>query len=273
MKSKTPVSIPVGYRPGPSAPLSTTLLMRLFIISATITLLMACKKDKENPEPLAEKVLQVNFSASTIDHNLVDSGFAVFKKEGGANQIFKRFDKKPGAMSLSIDDLPVGNWTAEMYIFARFDQSAGRRYRQDKAFTVGSTKEAVNINAPTGLIADSWKPYAFFRHDGQGVSIAVALDNKDPHFDIQVQDTKWDMFYIERYANNRLPGGANAKVAEDIWLCNNGCYTSEKFINNHTAFIPFTQQVGNQEWNNGLIIVVVADNEGADVQFSHLYNK
>jgi hypothetical protein len=276
MKARTVTPIAAGAYSIRNVQVSgSKLLLRLFIVCSLIVSFVACRKDKNEPTPPEDKLLQVNFSASSIAHNLVDSGFVVLKKEGSAHQIYKRFEKNTGVMSFSIDGLSTGNWTAEMYIFARFNASAGRRYRQDKTFTVptGGAKQNITLAAPTGAITDSWKPYAFFRQEAQGVSIAVALDNTDPHFDIQVQDTKWDLYYIERYASNRSQSGANAKVAEYIWSCDNGCYTSDKFINNNTAFLPFTQEVGNKEWNNGLIIVVVADNEGADVQFTHTYNK
>lgn len=262
---------------------STTLLksgalLRLLLISGSITLIISCKKDKHNPAPPpAEKELQVNFGTSSIAWNLVDSGFVVLKKEGVTTQVFKRFEKKTNALSFSIDDLTAGNWTAELYIFTRYNQSAGRRYRQDKTFTVPASgaKQGITLPAPTGAVTDSWKPYAFFRDEGAGVSIAVALDAVNPHFDIQVRDTQWDFFYIERYANQRLQSGANAKVAEQIWMCDDGdgCYTSDKFINDNTSFIPFTQEVGNKEWNNGLIIVVLNNGQGGAIQFSHVYNK
>lgn len=251
--------------------------LRFLTICTAIILFTACRKDKHNSPPPGEKELLINFSSTSIDLNLVDSAFVVLKKQDGANQIFKRFEKRPGAMSFAVDDLSAGNWTAEMYIFARFNASAGRRYRQEKAFTIpsGGAKEAITLTAPTGAITDSWKPYAFFRHEQLGVSIAIALDNTDPHFDVEVRDTRWDLFYIERYANKWVqgPGGPNAFVAEYTWSCDNGCYTSDKFINNNTGFLPFTQAVGNKEWDNGLIIVVIGDNDGADVQFTHTYNK
>lgn len=256
---------------------NTGKTLRLFLICSAIIFLVSCRKNKGEPVPPPPGgiEMQVKFTPTSIAWNLVDSGFVVLKKAGSANQIFKRFEKKTDTMSFTIDDLSAGNWTAEMYIFARFNATGGRRYRQDKAFTVptGGMREAITLTAPTGAITDSWKPYAFFRHEQMGVSIAVALDNTNPHFDIQVQDTRWDLYYIERYASNRLQGGANAKVAEYIWSCDNGCYTTDKFINNYTGFLPFTQEVGTKEWNNGLIIVVLNDYNGADVQFSHSYNK
>lgn len=260
-----------------STPVLTSKIATRLLMICTITFLfIACKKDKDDPAPPpTEKIFQINFGTSSVAFNLVDSGFVVLKKAGSANQIFKRFEKKTNALSFSIEDLTAGNWTAELYIFARFNASAGRRYDHAQAFTIptGGAKQNITLAAPTGAVSDIWKPYAFFRHETQEVAVAVALDATDPHFDIQVKDTKWDLYYVERYASNRLEGGANAKVAEQIWACDNNCYTSDKFINNNTAFLPFTQEVGNKPWNNGLIIVVVADNEGADVQFSHVYNK
>jgi hypothetical protein len=275
-KTTTTPAQPDGFR---NAPLfKSTYLLRLLIICTAIALFTACKKDKDpEPDPPVDKELLVNFSTASIDLGLVDSGFVVLKRQGAASQVFKRFEKKTGTLSFAIDDLSAGNWTAEMYIFARFNASAGRRYRQDKTFTIqsGGARESITLTGPTGAITDAWKPYAFFRHEQMGVSIAVALDNTDPHFDVEVRDTRWDLFYIERSANKWVqgPGGPNAFVAEYVWSCDNACYTSDKFINNNTGFLSFTQAVGNKEWDNGLIIVVLNDYDGADVQFTHKYNK
>lgn len=252
---------------------TTTALLAQLLIGLTVLLMTAsCKKDNDAPAPPQDKVLQVNFSNATVDLNQVDSGFVILKKEGAANQFFKRFEKKTGALSIDIDDLSAGNWTAELYIFSRFDDKAGRRYRQDKTFSIAATSQSVQLNAPTGTITDSWKPFAFFRDAARGISVAVALDNKDPHFDIEVRDTPWDFYYIERYASKRIPGGGKQQIGEGIWECHDNCFTSDKLIDNNTAFLPFTQQVGNKEWDNGLIIIVVTDYQGVAVQFSYSYD-
>lgn len=198
MKATRTTTVPARTNLIGSRPLFSSMLLQLLIICSVITLTISCKKDKDDPAPPAEKELQVHFSASSIAYNLVDSGFVVLKKEGATTQIFKRFEKNADTLSFSIDDLSAGNWTAEMYIFARFNASAGRRYRQDKTFTVqaGGVKESIILAAPTGVITDSWKSYAFFRHEGQGVSVAIPLDNADPHFDIEVRETKWNFYYI-----------------------------------------------------------------------------
>jgi hypothetical protein len=57
-----------------------------------------------------------------------------------------------------------------------------------------------------------------------------------------------------------------------MWECHDNCFTSDKLIYNNTAFVPFTQQVGNKEWDNGLIIIVITDYQGVSVQFSYSYN-
>ncbi len=128
-----------------------------------------------------------------------------------------------------------------MYVFTRFNASAGRRYKQEKAFVVptGGIKNSITLNAPTGSITDAWKSYAFFRYVAEGISVSVPIDASNPHFDVEVGEAKWNHFYIERYASNRLTGGANAKVAEQIWDCTSGCYTSDRFINNSTAFLHY----------------------------------
>lgn len=252
---------------------TTTVLLAQLLIGLTVLLLtVACKKDKDNPAPPADKVLQINFSTASVDYNKVDSGYVILKKAGSGTQYFKRLQKKGSSLSIDIDDLPAGNWTAELYIFSRFDDKAGRRFRQDKTFTLSATSPSVTLNAPTGTITDAWKPSAFFRDAAHGISVAIPLDNKDPQFDIQVNDTHWDYYYIERYANKRMTGGGKLKVAEGIWDCRDNCYTSDRFINNTTGFIPFTQEVGNKDWDNGLIVIVIADDDGADVQFSYGYD-
>ncbi|WP_276485006.1 hypothetical protein [Paraflavitalea pollutisoli] len=254
----------------------TALGKNIVVISAITVSLVACRKDRQDPPPPTGEInLEVAFGTGAVDYSLIDSGFVVLKKAGATNQFFKRFSKKDKLLWFSLEDLTAGNWTAEMYLFSRFDATGGRRYQQEKAFTLpaGGLKESISLTAPTGAITDSWKPYAFFRQEEQGVSVAVALDNTNPHFDVQVRDNTWNFFYIERYASNRLEGGANAKVAEMIWECRDGCYTADKYINNKTAFLPFVQEVGSKFWNNGLIIVVIGVNGGPAVQFSHKYNK
>ncbi|MDF2192191.1 hypothetical protein [Paraflavitalea sp. CAU 1676] len=248
----------------------------LMIVGIMLLGLIACRKDKDKPgEETGDKELVVSFVSGSIDQSLVDSAFVILKKAGSAQQTFKRFEKKAGTLSFYIEDLSAGSWTAEMYVFARFNASGGRRYKQEKAFVVptGGIKNSITLNAPTGSITDAWKSYAFFRYVAEGISVSVPIDASNPHFDVEVGEAKWNHFYIERYANNRLTGGANAKVAEQIWDCTSGCYTSDRFINNSTAFLPFVQEVGNKEWNNGLIIVVVGAPGGLAVQFSHSYNK
>jgi len=253
---------------------STILLAQLLAGITALLLATSCKKDKHDSPPSGEKLLQVNFTTGSIDYNLVDSGYVVLKKEGSKSQYFKRWEKKTNAISIDIEDLPAGNWTAEMYLFSRFDNKAGRRYRQDKTFTIAASGKSVQVNAPTGSITDAWSPNAFFYDAANGLSVAVALDNKDPHFDITVSDSKWKRFYLERYAYKRLQGGGgNALMAEGMYDCDGGCYTSDRLIHNNTAFVPFTQQLGNKEWDNGIIIIVIVDNQGRAVQFSYGYNK
>jgi hypothetical protein len=251
---------------------TSVLLAQLLAGIAALLLATSCKKDKQGPPPVTDKVMQINFTTASINYNLVDSGYVIFKKEGSNTQYFKRFEKKPNTLSVITDDLPAGNWTAEMYVFTRFDDKAGRRFRQDKTFTKTATTESIQLNAPVGTITDAWKPSAFFSDAARSISVAVPLDCKDPHFDIEAKSTPWDYFYIERYANKRLQGGAKAKVAEGIWDCRGSCFTSDGIINNNTFFIPFTQEVGNKAWDNGLIIIVIADDDGADVQFSYSYD-
>jgi hypothetical protein len=255
---------------------TTVLLAQLLAGAAALLLSTSCKKDKKDDTlPPQEQVLKVNFaSTSVINYNLVDSGYVVFTKEGSNTQYFKRFEKKTSAWTVVTSDLPAGNWTAEMYLFTRHDDKAGRRYRQEKTFTrtVKADDAPIQVDGPTGKIADAWKPSAFFRDVARGITVAVPLDCKDPQFDIQVSEARWDYYYIERYASKRQPGGGKLHVGEGMWDCRDNCYTSDRYIYNTTGFAPLVQQVGNKEWDNGLIVIVLVDQGAADVQFSYSYD-
>lgn len=252
-------------------------LLRLLIIGSAISSIISCSKEKNSdpPPPPADPVLQVNFSITTIDINLVDSGYVVLKKNGSSNQIFKRFEKKTGAFSFSIDDLSAGNWTAELYIFSRYNQSAGRYYRQDKAFTIAGAAQSLQVTGPSGKLVDTWKPYAHFRDAARGISAGVAMNSNDPYFFIEVAESKWDYFFVERHAYKRREGGAKELIRDALWGCHGGtgCYTNDKFINNNTAFVPFGQFLANKDWDHGVIIVEVTDVDGDMITFAHSFDK
>ena len=253
---------------------TTVLLAQLLAGAAALVLSTSCKKDKKDePAPPQEQVLSVNFTGGAINYNKVDSGYVVFKKEGSNTQYFKRFEKKTSTLSVVVNDLPAGNWTAEMYVFARHDEKSGRRFRQDKTFTrtTQAGQASVQVDGPTGAITGAWKPSAFFRDAARGVSVAVPLDCKDPQFDIQVAEARWNYYYIERYAHKRQPGGGKLYVGEGMWDCRDNCYTSDRYIHNTTGFASLVQQIGNKEWDNGLIVIVLTSQAG-DVQFSYQYD-
>ncbi len=253
----------------------TSLAVRLLIISSVITSVIACKKDKESSRPPEERILQVNFSTATIDFSLVDSGYVILKKNGSGNQVFKRFEKKQATLTFSIDDLSAGDWTAELYIFSRFRQSAGRYYRQDKSFAINSTAPSITLAGPSGAATDAWKPYAHFRNAAKNISAGVALRSDDPYFFIQVGESKWDYFFVERHAYKKLEGGAKAFIRDAMWVCHAGtnCYTADKFISNNQAFVPFGQYLADKDWDYGVIIVEVTDADGEMITFAHNFDR
>lgn len=250
----------------------------LSILALSALTLFSCKKDcDDSPSSVpSDGQLVINFSDATISQGLVDSGYVLLKKQGTTIPIMKRFDKADKKLFVAIDDLSGGSWSAEAYIYTRnAGDNSGRRYEQTKTFTVPLTSKNINWQAPDGSISDSWKPRIVLSDMYRKVIITVALDNTDPYFEIVTKEPKWDEFYIQRSALKRTNVG-NELIANASWQCTNACYTHPQLnlIVNNTAFLPFTQEVAGEEWNNGEVNVEIRDRETNVVhEFFYVYNK
>jgi hypothetical protein len=236
------------------------------------TLFASCSKNPVVEVPLTEKQLLVGFNAATIPVNLVDSAMVIFKKKGSTTQYLKRFDKGPASMQVAIDDLPNGEWTAEMYIDGRSGNDTSRRqYRQEKSFTKDLRPGNVILNAPAGTIADAWKPSVILTDGAREVQVIVPLDNTDPGFEIRMKDKSWSQFFIERLANHRTQAG-NETMASARWECSGNCHTHDNWIFNTTAFRDFSEKVKTKTWNNGEISVEIKGNApGKALSFFYIY--
>jgi hypothetical protein len=205
---------------------------------------------------------------------LVDSATVVLKRQGSQTEYFLRLNKENNLLHFSLDGFSAGEWTASLYIYSRFNDKGGRQYRQSKTFTLPLAGAAPVIDAPTGVATDAWKIFVFIRDNDYGVSITVPTDATDPYFDIQVADSKWNYFYVERTALLRHPGTGNEQMATAHWLCNNSCYTHDRMVRNTTAFIPFTQVVATKNWDNGETLAIVRNEQtGQERQYFCPFNK
>lgn len=254
-------------------PITTcTTAAQLYILCALI--LTACSKSKNDLTPIPDNSLYVTFSASTVLFTKVDSATVVLKKTGSQTEYFLHFNKASDKLHFPLDGFSAGEWTADMYIFSRYDDKGGRLFHQQKTFTMPLTGQAIGISGPTGALTDSWQPSAFIRDNTNGISITIPLDATDPHFDIQVADSKWNSFSVERAVLKKIPGTGNELKATDTWACNNGCYTHNKAIINNTAFVSFAQQAATKDWNNGELTIIVKDEQaGVTLDYFCPYNK
>lgn len=250
----------------------------LMILCSAILFLSACKKDHDNkPVPPAEN-LQVKFTNATIGINWVDSAMVIFKKEGSATLIMKRFDKQNNVLTVTVDDLPAGNWTANLYVYAHDAESQipfeGFRYLQEKTFTLPYTKEQViSVDGPDGKFASPWKSHIVLTDLARSVVLTVPLDCADPYFEFIINDPQYDYLYLDRIAFQRN-GSTNAIVASANWECGNNCYGPDRFIANKTAFLPFTQALQGKAWDNGDVTAVVMNQQiGRELLLFYHYDK
>ncbi|HEY0677347.1 MAG TPA: hypothetical protein VGD17_03635 [Chitinophagaceae bacterium] len=243
------------------------------LLMITLVTLQSCKKDRPSNEPSIEKSMKINFQAGAISIADVDSATVVLKKEGSATLFYRRLDKSASSLHMLMDDSPAGNWTAEIFIYTKKGtDNSSRMFTRSIGFKL-PLASSLNITAPTGEINGVWKPHVVLASNNNDVVVVLAADNGDPYFDVRVKDSKWDYFYIERYAFNRT-GGMNEQIEADAWECYNSCYTQDKVIINTTDFLDFANAVKTKTWNNGEIFVIVADIETQEERsFLYNYNK
>jgi hypothetical protein len=222
--------------------------------------LQACKKDRPSNGSPAEKSMVINFNSGGISLVQVDSAVIVLKKQGSNTPYYRKFDKGTGSLTLAMDDTQTGNWTAEIAIYTKkATDNSSRMFTRSVGFSLPLTSN-LTLTPPTGEIGGVWKPHVVLSSDNSDVVVVLAANNEDPYFDVRVKDSKWDYFYIERYAFNRN-GGMNEQVAADAWECYASCYTSDKLIVNTTDFQDFSNTVKTKAWNNSEVFIIVADLE------------
>lgn len=243
------------------------------ILTAAILFAASCKKDSPQNDSYFDQQLIVQFGNTTIPFNLVDSATVIFRKQGSVTQIFKRLDKKNNSLNAIINDLSKGNWTADVYIYARSTDTTNRRYLQSIALTTLHHKEDIKVTGPDGKIDDAWKPSVVFTDAGADIIATIPLDNRKAAFDLLLKYKKWDHFYMERYAHNRTNIG-NELMASGKWECSGGCYTYDNMIADSTTFLPFVETVKTKTWNNGEIYLSVSGAEtGIEKTFFYIYNR
>lgn len=247
--------------------LTTAFILSVFILAS-------CKKDnKPAPQPVIEKNLVISFGNGTIPVSQVDSADVVLKKQGSNTPIYRRFDKGAAGLNLLMDDTQSGNWTAEITIYTKKGtDNSSRMYTRSIGFTLPLASN-LTVAGPTNDLQGNWKQHVVLASINNQVVVVVAADNADPYFDIRVKDSKWDYFYIERHAYNRI-GNNNEPIAADAWDCYTSCYTHDKLIVNTTGFANYAEFMRNKVWNNSELFIIVADAEsGNEETFYYTYDK
>lgn len=257
---------------------TTRSFKHFFALTAVVLfsgfLFQSCKKDRvRNDQPSLERNLVVSFANGAIPFAEVDSANITMTKQGSNTAYFRRFDKGTNSLDLVMDDNLTGNWTASITIYTKKSaDGSSRMYTRSVGLTLPLNANQ-SLSGPTNDIQGVWKPHIVLASANNEVVAVISADNGEPYFDIRVKDSKWDHFYVERAAHNRT-GGMNELIAADSWECAASCYTNDKLIINSTAFANFSNLVKTKTWNNGEILIILADEEsGDDETFFYMYNK
>ena len=240
-----------------------------------VVLLTSCKRDSvTDPVRVEDSLLVLSFSETTIAKDLVDSAVAFVKRVSSGIPYMLRFQDDGPGLQISIDGMRAGEYTADIYLYARTANSTGRReyYRQIK-FTMGSNNGVVTVNAANGKISDVWKSRVVLSYNKE-IDFYVSLDNSDPYFRIRVADTsQWKKVEVKRYANNKIPGAGTELVADHSWKCETACFNNAKLIEDSTSFIPLTERLVGKSWNLGEIEVIAEKKSGIKTEDYFRYDR
>jgi hypothetical protein len=243
-----------------------------FII-AGLLLVFAQSCLKNSGEYDETKRLRIVFTPQTISFNQLDSASVIFTKQGTSTAIFKRLQKLPDMLETEIEDLPAGNWNAEVYLNTKKD-TAGKssRYKAKLSFAI---EQIANIlmPAPAQQSTELWKKSIVLSTPQNEIVVTIPLDVTDPYFEIITKELKWDSFFIERAAFKRA-NNMNEQLGAQTWTCTTNCMGSDKIIFNSTAFAQFSEMMKSKQWNNAEVSVVIKDVDGqAEHEFFHAWDK
>ncbi len=252
-----------------------------FVINAVLSaiiLLAVTGCDKENePETITDNDASfvVEFSASTIPFNLVDSATVMLIKENATDTVIKKMIPGNNQMAVTVEDLAAGNWSAMVYVYARVaNDNYKRRYDLAKTFTSSSANASFQYQAPKGQLADDWKTRVILADNNRSVVITIALDPLDPYFDVVIKDSRWDYGYIDRIFYNRPAGGGSQFQGSGSWECMDECFRSSGFTFDKNAFVTLSQNMAGKPWTYTEILGTIMDSETGDERlFLYSYNK
>ncbi len=252
-------------------------LFSYFLAAAILLILFSsCKKDPPAPTPASDAKLVISFDQGTINPALTDSVVVFFKKVNSNQPILKKLRQETGNMVTEISDLSNGDWTVEMYFYARSgrtDDVALRVYTQTKPFTLGTQRSDVSVKAPNGKLAGSWRPMVMLKDRNKELALILPFDGTDPYMEIRTPEKDRFYFYLERGAYKSANGTSETVAAYD-WQCMDGCYGNSSWIINDTWLLPFAQQLQNKAWTSGFIFGIFVDKQtNEDNIFHYMYKK
>ncbi len=240
-------------------------------VLSAIILLAVTGCDKENePETITgnDTSFVVEFSASTIPLNLVDSATIILIKENATDTIIKKMSHGNNQMAVTIADLAAGNWSAMVYVYGRVSiDNYKRRYDLAKTLTISSSAASFKYQGPKGQLADDWKTRVILADNNRSVVVTIAIDPLDSYFDVVIKDPKWDYGYVDRIFLTKVAGGTSLLQGGASWECTDECFKSTGFTFDKNAFVSLPQSMLNKTWNYTEILVSIMDSDTRDERF------
>jgi hypothetical protein len=239
----------------------------IFLLSATF--LTACEKDVVPvPEPTpfpppVTKELKLQFSNTGIPITDVDSVVVVVRDPARYIKKWQTMTKATTSFSLNLDDLPAGNYTAEIYAYSKTRADLTARQYALTTDIVLPLQQAAVVNSPTGSFADAWYQRAIFRDGATNTIIIVAMDPRDSFYEIRLNQPIAKNIHLQRYSID-----VNAVVASRSYIRDLqglvGCAE-------YSDFIPFVQAMNGKSWTKAVISGWVEGENGGDIGFDYEY--
>jgi hypothetical protein len=247
------------------------------VLLATMVLIQSCGKNDDVVIPAPEtgdKTFAVSFNDTTLDLQQMDSAVVIFKRAGTNTPLFQRFQKVNGKLIADIDGFAKGQWSAEMYLYAK-EHQAGKnfQYVRTVTFVVSELSGNGQAVAPTGESDDKWAKNIMLNVTGGEIIIIIPLDHTNPYYEIRTTNPRWDKFSVEKGAYNRI-GNMNEQVGSQLYECSQDCFGDDRFVGDRQSFVPFATRLITKSWNNGDVTVRITDTEEKMTwEFYHAWNR
>ncbi|WP_345948737.1 hypothetical protein ABDD95_18000 [Mucilaginibacter sp. PAMB04274] len=209
----------------------------------------------------------IAFPKTSLDINTTDSVVAVFTN--GTTTIRKKATKGGTFYILPLNGVYAGTWQTnfKVYMAPTSATDPARMYRYE---TNLNTAVSTSLVAPTGKLADTWKPNLFFISQNYGVKFAVAVLPSDPYYELFLPQTliNYKNIYIERYVYKTIDNNPTVIQYGNITL---KAAEFKGFNANTNAFGPFAKAMVDVPWDSTDVSLQLYNDSGNDfrILFSH----